>query len=53
MTTFSHPDDSMRPHQRSGFRFLVAGFCFLLGFLNYLDRVVLSFAIRRIARVRR
>jgi ACS family hexuronate transporter-like MFS transporter len=48
MTTFSHPDDSMRPHQRSGFRFLVAGFCFLLGFLNYLDRVVLSFAIRPI-----
>lgn len=36
------------PHQESGFRFLVAGFCFLLGLMNYLDRVVVSFSIRPI-----
>ncbi|HJO16503.1 MAG TPA: hypothetical protein QF800_06400, partial [Phycisphaerales bacterium] len=29
----------------SRYRYLVTGFCFLLGLVNYLDRVVISFAI--------
>ena len=33
-----------------GFRFLVVGFCFILCLVNYLDRVVLSFAIGRVER---
>lgn len=32
----------------SRYRFLIAGFCFLLGLVNYLDRVVISFAIKPI-----
>ena len=48
MTTVLPSEVGMRPHQQSRFRFFVAGFCFLLGLLNYLDRVVLSFAIRPI-----
>ncbi len=32
----------------SGFRFVIAGFCFLLVLVNYLDRVVISFAIKPI-----
>ena len=35
-------------HHASGFRFLVAAFCFLLVLVNYLDRVVISFAIKPI-----
>jgi MFS transporter, ACS family, hexuronate transporter len=36
--------------QGAGFRYVVAGFCFLLGLVNYLDRVVISFAIGPIER---
>ncbi|MEE2908220.1 MAG: MFS transporter [Planctomycetota bacterium] len=32
----------------SRYRYLVAGFCFLLGLVNYLDRVIISFAIKPI-----
>tara|TARA_Y100000589_G_scaffold246796_2_gene234562 strand:+ start:1172 stop:2395 length:1224 start_codon:yes stop_codon:yes gene_type:complete len=32
----------------SRYRFVIAGFCFLLGLVNYLDRVVISFAIKPI-----
>ena len=32
----------------SSFRFVVAAFCFVLGLVNYLDRVVISFAIEPI-----
>ena len=32
----------------SGFRFLVVGLCFLLSLVNYMDRVVISFAIEPI-----
>ncbi len=32
-------------HQQGNFRFLVAAFCFILVLVNYLDRVVISFAI--------
>jgi MFS family permease len=35
-------------HQQSGFRFVITGFCFLLVLVNYLDRVVISFAIKPI-----
>ena len=35
-------------HQQGGFRFLVAAFCFVLVLVNYLDRVVISFAIKPI-----
>lgn len=35
-------------HRDSAFRFLIAGFCFVLGLVNYLDRVVISFAIEPI-----
>ena len=35
-------------HHASGFRFIVAAFCFLLVLVNYLDRVVISFAIKPI-----
>jgi len=35
-------------HQISRFRFIVAGFCFLLVIVNYLDRAVISFAIQPI-----
>ena len=37
-----------RPHQMSRYRFVIAGFCFFLGLVNYLDRVVISFAIKPI-----
>ena len=35
-------------HQVGRFRFIIAGFCFLLVLVNYLDRVVISFAIKPI-----
>ena len=35
-------------HHGSVFRFIVAAFCFLLVLVNYLDRVVISFAIKPI-----
>lgn len=35
-------------HQLSRFRFVIVGFCFLLVLVNYLDRVVISFAIKPI-----
>ncbi|MDA7493136.1 hypothetical protein N8510_03485, partial [bacterium] len=35
-------------HQQGGFCFLVAAFCFVLVLVNYLDRVVISFAIKPI-----
>ncbi|MCH2183240.1 MAG: MFS transporter [Mariniblastus sp.] len=35
-------------HQVSRFRFVIVGFCFLLVLVNYLDRVVISFAIKPI-----
>ena len=35
-------------HQISSYRFAIAGFCFLLGLVNYLDRVIISFAIKPI-----
>ncbi|MDG2094282.1 MAG: MFS transporter [Phycisphaerales bacterium] len=35
-------------HQLGRYRFVIAGFCFLLGLVNYLDRVVISFAIKPI-----
>ncbi len=34
--------------QSSRYRFIVVGLCFLLGLVNYLDRVVISFAIEPI-----
>jgi ACS family hexuronate transporter-like MFS transporter len=37
-------------HRRTGFRYLVAAFCFVLGLVNYLDRVVISYAIKPIER---
>ncbi len=40
------PADPTSP--ASSFRFVVAAFCFVLGLINYLDRVVISFAIEPI-----
>ncbi len=48
MKSVPHASDGGNPRSPSSFRFVVAGFCFVLGLLNYLDRVVLSFAIRPI-----
>ena len=39
---------SLPAHQLSRYRFAIAGFCFLLGLVNYLDRVIISFAIKPI-----
>ena len=44
------PDSQLEvpAHQVGRFRFIIAGFCFLLVLVNYLDRVVISFAIKPI-----
>ena len=44
------PDSQLEvpAHQVRRFRFIIAGFCFLLVLVNYLDRVVISFAIKPI-----
>ena len=44
----STPIKGLPAHQLSRYRYAVAGFCFFLGLVNYLDRVVISFAIKPI-----
>ena len=44
----STPLSAVPAHQQSGFRFVITAFCFLLVLVNYLDRVVISFAIKPI-----
>ncbi|MAI70761.1 MAG: hypothetical protein CMM01_07615 [Rhodopirellula sp.] len=44
----SSADTDMAGRQQDGFRFIVAAFCFVLVLVNYLDRVVISFAIKPI-----
>lgn len=44
----SSPQLAPNSHQMSRYRFVIAGFCFMLGLVNYLDRVVISFAIKPI-----
>ena len=46
--TLNSTSASMATSQIGRYRFAIAGFCFLLGLVNYLDRVVISFAIKPI-----
>ena len=48
LMSHSSPQLALPEHQIGRYRFVIAGFCFLLGLVNYLDRVVISFAIKPI-----
>ena len=46
--SISTPQLAAMAHQMGRYRFVIAAFCFVLGLVNYLDRVVISFAIKPI-----
>ena len=46
--SISTPQLAAMAHQMGLYRFVIAAFCFVLGLVNYLDRVVISFAIKPI-----